>query len=79
MEKGKRPDKEEALQKVNANLEVLNTLDIGEAGTMLFQIQGSAVDTNTTLLPKSLTGNMGAITSDSLKSSSWVNITPDWQ
>lgn len=79
LEKGKRPDKEEALQKVNANLEVLNTLDIGEAGTMLFQIQGSAVDTNTTLLPKSLTGNMGAITSDSLKSSSWVNITPDWQ
>jgi len=31
------------------------------------------------LVPKSLTGNMGAITSDSLKSSSWVNITPDWQ
>lgn len=79
LEKGKRPDIEEALQQANANLEILNGLDMGEAGTMLFQIQGSSPDSNATLLPKSLIGNMGAIAPDNLKSSSWVNITPDWQ
>ncbi|MGM9998274.1 MAG: hypothetical protein ACI38Q_02580 [Candidatus Bruticola sp.] len=79
LEKGKRADKEEAIQQLSSDIDTISGLELGEAGTMLFQIQGSTTESATSLVPKSITGGTATVSADLIKSSSWVNITPDWQ
>ena len=76
LEKSKKKDKEAAIESLGAELNTLEGLSLGEAGTLFLQVQGSSGAAATNLVPTKLTGTL--FVGDKAVSS-WVNIVPDWQ
>lgn len=69
----------EKVQEIQNQISILDGINLGEPGGLLYQAQVSTDTEHASLIPKELTSNIPLSASTSVTASSWVNITPDWQ